>query len=336
MYAEKQADYNGKASHDSSALEWYGDEPAPEVYPHTTQGHSMNVLVAGGTGFIGQHLCAKLAKGGHDVTALARTLEKETLPDSVETAVGDVTARDSLDSAVEGQDAVVNLVALSPLFEPKGGNEMHERIHLGGTENCIDAAESHDVDRFLQMSALGADAHGETHYIRAKGRAERAVRESELDWTIVRPSVVFGDGAEFLSFTRKLTPPVLAPLPGGGKTRFQPIYVEDIVSMLADALDEEHAEETYNLGGPEVLTLAEVAKLARKARGQSVTVLPVPMSLARVGLAVGGAIPGFPMGPDQYRSLQFDNTTDHNDIDAFDVSTDELVTLGGYLGLDNS
>lgn len=292
----------------------------------------MNVLVAGGTGFIGQHLCTALDERGHDVTALARTPEE--FEGDIGVAVGDVTAYDSIESAVDGHDALVNLVALSPLFVPKGGNEMHEKIHVRGTQNCVKAAEEHDLDRFLQMSALGADSAGETHYIRAKGRAEEVVRESNLDWTVIRPSVVFGEGAEFLEFTRKLTPPGLAPLPGGGKTRFQPIYVDDVVTVLAESFADGHSGETYEIGGPEVLTLAEVAKLARRAKGQSVRIVPVPMALAGVGLTIAGAIPGFPMGPDQYRSLQFDNTTEQNDVDTFGLSTSDLVTLGEYLELE--
>lgn len=290
----------------------------------------MDVLVTGGTGFVGQYLCTELAERGHDVTALARTPEE--IPEDVEIAVGDVTAYDSIVDAFEGQDAVVNLVALPPMFTPSGGNEMHERVHVGGTENCLRAAEEHGVDRFVQMSALGADPAGETHYIRAKGRAEALVRDSDLDWTIFRPSIVFGDGSGFLRFVRLLTPPYLAPLPGGGKTRFQPIFVEDIVPMLADAVDgEEHADETYEIGGPEALTLAEIARLVRNARGQSVTVVPIPMALAGVGLTVAGAIPGFPMGRDQYRSLQFDNTVTDNDITVFGFSEDELLTVREYL-----
>ena len=295
----------------------------------------MNVLVTGGTGFIGRNLCAELAERGHDVTALARTPDSDALPAGVETAMGDVSAYDSIESAFEGQDAVVNLVALSPLFEPSGGNEMHDRVHRRGTEHCLRAAREHGVDRFVQMSALGADPDGDTHYIRAKGRAEELVRDSELAWTIFRPSVVFGEGGQFLSFTRKLTPPGIAPLPGGGTTRFQPIHVEDLVPMLADSLDEEHIGKTYEIGGPEQLELAEVARLVRRARGQSVRIVPVPMALAGIGLSVAGAIPGVPMGADQYRSLQFDNTTDQNDIDAFGVTEDELQTVAGYLGVEN-
>ena len=294
----------------------------------------MNVLLVGGSGFIGTYLSEELLDRGHDVTVLSRSPDDEALPEGVETAMGDVTAYDSIEPAFEGQDVVYNLVALSPLFEPKGGNKMHDRLHRGGTENCLRAAEEHGVDHFVQLSALGADPDGPTHYIRAKGQAETLVRDSELDWTIFRPSVVFGDGGEFLSFTRKLTPPGVAPLPGGGKTKFQPIHVDDLVGMLADSIDsDEHIGETYEIGGPEQLELAEVAKLVRRAEGKSVKIVSVPMSLAGIGLNVAGAIPGFPMGPDQYRSLKFDNTTSENDISAFEVESAELTTLASYLGV---
>ncbi|PAU82745.1 complex I NDUFA9 subunit family protein [Halorubrum salipaludis] len=297
----------------------------------------MKVLVAGGTGFIGSYLCRALADGGHEVTALSRS--PSDAPEGVASATGDVTDYDSIAGAVEGQDAVVNLVALSPLFEPKGGNVMHDRIHRGGTENLVRAAEEAGAERFLQLSALGADPDGDTAYIRAKGEAEEIVRESGLGWTIFRPSVVFGEGGEFVSFTKRLkgmfAPGVpLYPLPGGGKTRFQPIHVEDLVPMLVAALeDDEHVGETYEVGGPEVLTLRDVTDLVYEAEKKGVTIVPLPMPLARIGLSVLGAVPGFPMGPDQYRSLQFDNTTADNDVAAFGVDPAELTTLGNYLGV---
>jgi NADH dehydrogenase len=356
----------------------------------------MDVLVTGGTGFVGRHLTRELAERGHDVTALARTPGEADLHPDVETVMGDVTAYDSIEAAFEGQDAVVNLVALSPLFKPSGGDEKHLEIHLGGTENCVQAAETHDVAHLVQMSALGADPNGDTHYIRAKGRAEEAVQESSLDWTIFRPSVVFGDGGEFVPFTKLLAPPYFTPLPGGGKTRFQPIWIGDLVTMLAmaiegetpeadaeedaadaadedeaeddeeaeaddaadaaeeaeeDGTDDEAAEETtdteavaapanphfgqiYDIGGPEVLTLAEVAKLGHAADNKPVSVLNVPMPLAGIGLKTLGALPGAPMGGDQFRSLKFDNTTDDNDIDAFGYEAADLTTLAAYLGVD--
>ncbi|VTT85919.1 NADH dehydrogenase 32K chain homolog [Halorubrum sp. DM2] len=297
----------------------------------------MKVLVAGGTGFIGSYLCRALAEDGHAVTALSRSPEET--PEGVTGVSGDVTDYDSIESAVDGHGAVVNLVALSPLFEPEGGNRMHDRIHRGGTENLVRAAADGGVERFVQLSALGADPNGDTAYIRSKGAAEGIVRESDLDWTIFRPSVVFGEGGEFVSFTKRLkgmfAPGVpLYPLPGGGKTRFQPIHVEDLVPMIAAAVaDEEHAGETYEIGGPEVLTLRQVTDLVYEAEKKGITILPLPMPLAKIGLSVLGAVPGFPMGPDQYRSLKFDNTTADNDVAAFGVDAAELTTLGEHLGI---
>jgi len=297
----------------------------------------MNVLVVGGSGFIGTNLCEHLDEAGHDVTAISRSPEDSDLSASIETVRGDVTAYDSIEGAFEGQDAVVYLVALSPLFKPKGGNERHFEVHTAGARNVVRAAEEHAVHRIVHMSALGADPEGSTAYIRSKGEAEQVVIDSELDYVIFRPSVVFGEGGEFVSFTKKLkgmfAPGLpIYPLPGGGETRFQPIWVDDLVPMLAAALTEDdHIGETYDIGGPEVLTLKEITNMVYEAAGKSISIVGIPMGLAGVGLKVGGAIPGFPMGGDQYRSLQFDNTTADNDIGAFDVSTDEMKTLESYL-----
>ena len=309
----------------------------------------MHVLVVGGTGFIGTHLCRELHDRGHEVTALSRSLDSAALPSDVRIVMGDVTAYDSIQGAFEGQDAVVNLVALSPLFRPSGGNEMHFEVHEGGTANVVQAAEEHGVDRMVQLSALGADPHGDTAYVRAKGLAEGIVQQSDLEWVIFRPSVVFGDGGEFIPYTKRLAPPYVTPLPGGGTTRFQPIWVGDLVPLLADAIEsgeagnDPHAGETYEIGGPEVLTLAELAELAHGADGRSVGVISIPMSIAGVGLksldavpeSVLDAIPGVPrMGSDQFRSLQFDNTVKRNDTSAFGVDTGDLLTVASYLGSD--
>jgi len=338
----------------------------------------MHVLVTGGTGFVGTYLCEELLSRGHDVTALARDPRDADFDADVATVRGDVTDYDSIEPHFEGVDCVVQLVALSPLFKPDGGDDAHFDVHLAGTENAVEAAETHDVDRFVQLSALGADPDGPTAYIRSKGQAEGTVKRSALDWVIYRPSVVFGDGGEFVPFTRKLATPYLTPLPGGGKTRFQPVFVEELVRMVADGVegsvtgpsadadetadeeadeaegtdddaaeegtddeaeeeaddaDDPHVGRTYDIGGPEVLTLADVAKLAWAAKRKPVSVLPVPMSLAGIGLSLLDAVPGAPMGSDQYRSLKFDNTTANNDIDAFGWDASDLTTLQSYLGV---
>ena len=299
----------------------------------------MDVLVVGGTGFVGQHLSRELDDRGHDVTALSRDPHDATLPDGVIRKEGDVTDYGSIEGAFAGRDAVVFLPALSPLFKPDGGDEMHEVVHLGGTENCVKAAEEHGVDRFLQMSALGADPTGPTHYLRAKGKAEDVVRQSDLDWTIFRPSVVFGDGGEFVYFTKRLkqifAPGVpLYPLPGGGtKAHFQLIWIDDLAPMLADALEEdEHVGQTYEVGGPETLSLREATELVFEAEGKSISIVPLPMPLAKIGLPVLGSL-GFPMGSDQYEGLDFDNTPTTNDAEVFGRDPASLRSFRSYLGV---
>lgn len=294
----------------------------------------MDVLVTGGTGFIGTHLCRELDERGHDVTALSRHPEGADLPDTVDTVVGDVTADDAVADAVAGHDAVVNLVALSPLFQPRQGDSRHMEVHLGGTENVVEAAEEAGLEYILQLSALGADPEGSTAYIRSKGEAEEVVRKSELAYTIVRPSVVFGDGGEFVAFTKQLTTPYVTGLPGGGKTRFQPMWVGDLVELLGEAIDDDsHWRETYELGGPEVLTLGDVTRLVYRSEGKSVSILPVPMPLAGIGMRLADPLPFVPFGTDQYRSLKFDNTVADNDVSALGTDVSELQTLSGYLGI---
>ncbi|MFC6837676.1 complex I NDUFA9 subunit family protein [Halomarina ordinaria] len=294
----------------------------------------MNVLVVGGTGFIGTELSRELTERDHEVTVLSRSPDDEGLPAGVDTYEGDVTDYDSIEEAFVGQDAVVYLVALSPLFKPDGGNAKHFDVHLGGAENVVKAMQAHDVERLVHMSALGADPRGETAYLQAKGQAEETVRDAGLDVVVFRPSVVFGDGGEFVPFTKKLAPRPAAPLPGGGKTKFQPIHVGDLVPMLAEAVeDDDRVGDTYDVGGPEVLTLKQVAELAHRADGHSFTAIPIPMAFADVGLSMLGAVGG-PMGRDQARSLRIDNTVADNDVTAFGVDEGDLTTLREYLGLE--
>jgi uncharacterized protein YbjT (DUF2867 family) len=296
----------------------------------------MNVLVAGGTGFIGTNLCEELHERGHEVTALSRDPGGADLPAGVERAMGDASAYDSIVDVVEGHDVVYNLVSLSPLYQPPEGTSHHE-VHLGSTENLVRACEERGVDRFVQISGLGADPDGPTEFLRAKGKAEEVVTESDLEWTIFRPSVVFGDGGEFIDFAKKLTTPYVTGLPGGGETRFQPIWVGDFVPMLADALeDETHVDEAYDIAGPQIVTLADVTELAYEADGRSVTILPIPMALTKLGLSVADPVPFIPFGPDQARSLEVNNTVDENDVSAFGVGPDDLLTIREYLGVEVS
>ena len=282
----------------------------------------MKILVAGGTGFIGRVLCQILDRRGHDVTAAGRSPSRSVA--GIQTTALDVTDADLTDT-VAGHDAVVNLVALPSHVQPA---RSHDAVHRQGTQNLVSASETTGVDRFVQMSALGVDSDVETAYFAAKRAGERIVRDSDLDWVIYRPSVVFGDGCAFLPFLRKLAAARVVPLPGGGGLRIQPIWVDDLAAVLADGVEaDRHTGETYELGGPDVLTLAETVLLLRP----NAVILPLPMPVAAAGAMIAEYIPGFPIGRDQYRVQRLDNTVSSDDLAAFGFEKRDLRSLSAYL-----
>ncbi len=285
----------------------------------------MDVLVAGGTGFIGRSLCRVLVDRGHAVTTASRSPDTTEVPDGVETTAIDVT-EPALADAVAGHDAVVNLVALPSHVQPRGRS--HEAVHYDGTRHLVAASENTGVERFVQLSGLGVDDGVETAYFRAKRRAERVVRDSSLEYVIYRPSVVFGDGCAFVPFVERMVPPLVTPLPGGGRMRLQPIWVEDLTPLIADGLeDDRHAGRCYEIGGPERLTLAETVTTIC---GGGV-VVPIPMALAGIAARAVDPLPWIPFGRDQYRALQLDNTTTDDALAAFGVDPDSLRTLSASI-----
>lgn len=292
----------------------------------------MDVLVLGGDGFVGRHLCAELIERGHSVAALSRTPEPAVLPDEVATTAGDVTDYSSIEGAFEGKDAAVNLTALPPLHQPRPGT-YHDTICTGGVINATRAAEKHEVTRYVEMSSLGVDPHSPIAYWRTQGIGDMVARSSDLDWVIVRPSFIFGEGSETFAFIERYTTPYLTVLPdGGNQLAFQPIWVEDVARMVADTIeDDEHVGKTYDLGGPDVLRFGEVTRMLYKADGKSVTILPVPMLLAKIALYAVDPISRIPLGVDQALALEMSNVTEYNDIDAFGLDESDLMTLAEYL-----
>lgn len=266
-----------------------------------------NVLVIGGAGFVGRYIVNELVGRGCRVLVPSRRRDKAKhlimLPtcDVVEASVHDDAA---LETLVEGRDAVVNLVGIL-----HGSEAQFEQAHSGLTRRVLAACARARVRRYLHMSALGADPNGPSMYQRSKGRAEQAVRESKLAWTIFQPSVIFGAEDSFLNMFARLA--AIAPvLPiGGAEVKFQPVWVEDVSHAFVNSLDNEVTiGRTYELCGPKVYTLRELVKFAAEASGHRRPVLALPYGIARLQARLMQLAPGEPLlSVDNLDSMKRDN-----------------------------
>jgi len=266
-----------------------------------------NVLVIGGTGFVGRRIVNELVGRGCRVLVPSRRRDHAKhlimLPtcDVVEASVHDDA---TLDRLVGGQDAVINLVGIL-----HGSEAKFEQAHVALTERVLAACARARVRRYLHMSALGADPEGPSMYQRSKGRAEQAVRGSALAWTIFRPSVIFGAEDSFLNMFARLA--AIAPfLPvGGAQVRFQPVWVEDVARAFANSLDSEAtAGMTYELCGPTVYTLRQLVQFAAEAAGHRRPVIALPDRIARLQARLMELAPGEPLlSRDNLDSMKRDN-----------------------------
>ena len=273
-----------------------------------------HVVILGGTGFVGRHLVARLRQDGHRITVLTRVAAayQRTLPADVSLREGDVADVGFLRDAFAGANAVVNLVGI--LNETGDDGSGFERVFVGITEVMIAAMQAAGVRRLLQMSALHA-GEGESHYLRSRGRAEQRVRGSGLAWTLLRPSVIAGPGdGLFCRFDALLRLAPVLPI-GRADARFQPVWVGDVVEAYARALgDDASIGQSYDLVGPDVMTLAQIVRMTAKARGRHRAVIALPEALGRLQAEIGEHLPGKPISRDNWRSLQTDSVSADNGL----------------------
>ena len=275
------------------------------------------ILVTGASGFVGSHLVPALLGAGHQVIALARTpTAGETvvgrLPGprrgDVEVRIGDVTRPESLAPAMAGADAVVHLVALPRDF--RGGADLR-LVNTEGTRAVIAAMWKAGVKRLIHMGAMGVEDDPALHYASSKAKAESLVSDSGLDWTILKPSLQFGEGDGFFNIIASLVriSPGIVPVPGDGSARFQPIHSGDVAMVTVRALaDPSTIGAVFELGGPRYWTYREITREVLTSLGKRRVIMPMPVVLIRLvaGTAELAHIP-FPVATDQLRQLRLDN-----------------------------
>ena len=298
------------------------------------------VFLTGATGFVGSHVLPALLSAGHSVTALVRSDARATAllarvaasPGRLETRIGTVNDRASLDAAMVGCDAVVHLVAL-----PRDWNDGAdlERVNAVGTATIVAAAEAAGITRFIHLGALGVQERPELHYASSKARGEGFVRASSLDWTILKPSLIWGERDGFSNIVAALVkiPAPAVPVPGNGKSRFQPVWVGDVARAIVQVLDTPKGsiKASFELGGPRYWTYAEITREVASALGKRRLIIPMPVPLITLVARISEAIRlPFPVATDQLRQLALDN------IGATDAIERELgftpVDMGGRLG----
>ncbi len=254
------------------------------------------ILVAGGTGFVGSAIVAELLKRGESVAVLGRDAAKiqSRFGGSVEARVADVRNNRSLAAAMAGIDTVISCVQFptSPVEVPRRGWTF-EAVDYKGTVNQIDAAKAAGVKRFVYLSGVGAAADGERHWFRLKWQAEQHLINSGLEWAVVRPSWVYGprDHAlnRLLGFTKFLP---FIPLFGDGKQSMQPVFVDDVASVVAQAaLTPEAANQLFELGGPEVMSMNQVLQTGLDVMGRKRFILHAPLILGTIIGTVASKLP---------------------------------------------
>lgn len=273
------------------------------------------VTVFGGSGFLGKHVVRALVAQGYRVRVPMRRphtgMDLKVIGGvgQVQLMQANLRFEDSVARAVEGADAVINLVAV--LYEE--GKQSFEALHVKGAETVAKAVAAAGITNFVHVSAIGADAKADSDYARTKGEGEALIRQHVPTADIMRPSIIFGVEDEF--FNRFAAMAQLAPalpLVGGGDTKFQPVYVADVAEAIAKSVAAGSSSETYELGGPRVYSFKELLAFMLEVIAKKRLLVPVPWFASNMLGFFGemsGALPFIApfLTRDQVKNLKNDN-----------------------------
>jgi NADH dehydrogenase len=283
-----------------------------------------DILLIGGNGFVGRVLAAQLQSAGYSVliptSHLVAGRELRMLPKvHLEDAdVHDFDELQTLCSRIELKGAVINLVGVLHDKPEQPYGKVFKAAHVDLPKNIITAMQMHGLKRYLHMSALGADSHGPSMYQRSKGDGEAAVKASNLDWTIFRPSVIFGAQDQFINLFAKLTKlfPVM-PL-ANHTAQFQPVSVDDVATAFVMSLSmPQTIHQSYDLVGPTVYTMKEIVETAKRKVGASCAIIPVPAFVGYLQALAFEFLPGPTlMSRDNIASMQNPNSLPPGSEDA--------------------
>ncbi|MHA1564777.1 MAG: complex I NDUFA9 subunit family protein [Alphaproteobacteria bacterium] len=294
------------------------------------------VTVFGGSGFLGRYVIERLADRDIVVTVAVRDTEhaKFLMPlgnvGQIVPVCASVTHQVSVDAAVAGADAVINLVGILH----QHGQQTFKAVHADGAARVAKAAAAAGARHMVHLSAIGADARAPSEYARSKAAGEAVVQDAFADAVLLRPSIMFGPEDRFFNLFAGLArlSPVL-PLIGGGRARFQPVYVGDVADAVVAALAAKGGG-TYQLGGPEILTFADLMRLMLGVIGRRRLLMPIPAALLVPKAFFLEFLPNPPLTRDQLKQIQTDNVVADDALSFADLAIEPTpmgVVLPTYL-----
>lgn len=269
------------------------------------------ILITGATGLVGRHLLTRLLRQGYRVRGMTRSRAKASEMEKLgcEAVVGDIRDDHALTQAVSGIQSIVHLVAILRPWR----DLTYESVTVKGTQLVVAAAQRAGVGRLIYVSALGVSPQDSNPYIASKRHAEEAVRSSGLNYTIFRPSYLYGKDSPFLKLLERLTSLPVIPVVGPGTQRLQLLWVEDLVACIVASLDKEATyQKTYEIGGPEALEFNQVLDLLCQVKGKRPRPkIHLPYAAVIPFAALGAKlIPTLPATPETLELLLRDNICD--------------------------
>ncbi len=271
----------------------------------------MRITVFGGHGFLGRYVVQRLARAGHLVRVAVRHSTQANFLRPMGN-IGQITPVDcdlknaqSVKLALTGVDAAINLVGILS----ERGRQTFRAVHDEAVHTLVDQAQAARLEQLIHVSAIGAAPDSAAAYARTKAAGEAHVRQSQLNWTIIRPSVIFGPEDQFLNFFAKLAMMTHAlPLIGGGQTRLQPVYVADVADCILACLGAPQVyQQIYELGGPQVFTFKQLLEQLLKWIHRDAWFVPIPFAVAQVMGYVNALLPKPLITADQVKLLRYDN-----------------------------
>jgi len=264
------------------------------------------ICIIGGSGFVGRSIVDQAIGAGHRVTVACRHPQRarDLLVKGAELARVDVVDGTGVDAAVADHDVVIYLVGL--LFEK--GRQNFAAAHVDGVARVLESCQRAGVKQYLHMSALGAGKVLGSAYAETKATAEKLVFGSDLNWTIFRPSIIYGAGDNFFNKFKAMSSmlPVMPVI--SGATRFQPIWVEDVARAFVTSIDHHHVRaQAYALGGPDIFSLQAMLELLMRELNHPCTFIPVPAVAAKLMATFTSVLPTPPITQDQLALLAHDN-----------------------------